>query len=250
MDYKEKYEIALERAKSLVGTKEIDKTDFEYIFPELRESEDEEKRKRVIECLKLSLKGAEDQNDAGCDRTRDIDALKWGIAYLEKQKSVPALDRGDEIILKAICEELQSAPGWVERIEGWYRLAKDAQQPAEWSDEDEKMLHIVITDINYAQKNFSYSKLVPYGKKVDWLRAFRERSKSLEPQPKQEWTGYSGIIIDKTEYPELTDAEFAILRGFARVTGCSHFPITIVKETAQDFLAHLVMISEINMQRK
>lgn len=53
------------------------------------------------------------------------------------------------------------------------------------------------------------------------------------------WTGYSGIVIDKTKHPELSDAEWAIVRGFARIAGHSHFPITVIKETAQDFLAHL-----------
>ena len=53
------------------------------------------------------------------------------------------------------------------------------------------------------------------------------------------WTGYRGIVIDKTKHPELSNAEWAIVRGFARIAGHSHFPITIIKETAQDFLAHL-----------
>ena len=56
------------------------------LHPELVESNDERIRKRLIDCLKFSLKGAEEQDAAGCSRQKDIEAYKWGIAYIEKQK--------------------------------------------------------------------------------------------------------------------------------------------------------------------
>ena len=40
-----------------------------------------------------------------------------------------------------------------------------------WSEEDEKMMDIILNDINYAQKNFSDSKLTSYDKKVEWLKS-------------------------------------------------------------------------------
>lgn len=100
-------------------------------FPELQGTEDERIRKAIIGAL----------NDTAIAAYGDT-TIGEMLAYLEKQKEqkpIPALDRGDEIILKAICEELKDAPGWVERIEGWYSLAKDAQQPAERSDGDERI---------------------------------------------------------------------------------------------------------------
>lgn len=90
MDYKQKYEEALERAKYLkentdsVGAKDISYT-FEQIFPELKESEDEKIRKELIERFKWELKGAEEQDAAGCSRQKDIAMFKQGIAWLEKQ---------------------------------------------------------------------------------------------------------------------------------------------------------------------
>lgn len=86
--YKEKYEKALERARiSRLQLLDIgeEATEIEHIFPELRESEDEKNRKRLIEYLKFSLKGAEEQDEAGCNRQKDIEAFKWGISWLEKQ---------------------------------------------------------------------------------------------------------------------------------------------------------------------
>jgi hypothetical protein len=47
-DYKEKYEHALERAKKLIALPD-DKAMLEEIFPELKESEDENIRKELIE---------------------------------------------------------------------------------------------------------------------------------------------------------------------------------------------------------
>lgn len=82
------------------GAKDSELCGWEYTIPEgmeaeivdgkvivrKKESEDERIRKRLIELLKLSLKGAEEQDAAGCSREKDIEALKWGITMLETQK--------------------------------------------------------------------------------------------------------------------------------------------------------------------
>ena len=74
MDYKEKYEAALERAKHIHEViNDVGKKDIEVIFPELAESEDERTRKMLI------------------TRLRDADELTdelrgWLLAWLEKQK--------------------------------------------------------------------------------------------------------------------------------------------------------------------
>ena len=56
----------------------------------------------------------------------------------------------------------------------WLKFLRP-QPKAEWSEEDEKMLHIIITDVNYAQKNFSDSKLTSYDKKISWLKSLSPR---------------------------------------------------------------------------
>lgn len=68
----------------------------------------------------------------------------------------------------------------------WFKSLKDrvgcevnCTTTREWSEEDEKMLYIILNDINYAQKNFSDSKLIPYDRKVDWLKSIKDR---MQPQ--------------------------------------------------------------------
>ena len=100
--YKKKYDEALERAKSF---KTLELRDVaEYIFPELKESEDERIRKELISFLQLphpQFVGERKQE-------------KW-IAWLEKQaKQTPIWNEEDEHrieLLKALCEDkfLESA---------------------------------------------------------------------------------------------------------------------------------------------
>ena len=53
MDYKKKYQNALEWAKSIYpSTFGVDREDLEHFFPELKESEDERIRKELIEFVK------------------------------------------------------------------------------------------------------------------------------------------------------------------------------------------------------
>ena len=49
--YEKKYQEALERAKDILSYKEVCKEDIEYLFPELKESEDEKIRKSLIHYL-------------------------------------------------------------------------------------------------------------------------------------------------------------------------------------------------------
>lgn len=161
----DRYEEALERAKKGLPIDEV--------FPELKESEDERIRKFLVELV--SNDKANNYNGLYKDRGVRFDDV---LSYLEKQKEqkpIPSLDRGDEIILKAICEELKDAPGWVERIEGWYSLAKDAQQPAEWSEEDEKMHQAILQDLANIHAAFPKVNIQP---EFDWLKSLKNRGNS------------------------------------------------------------------------
>lgn len=100
MNYEEKYNAALERMKSWVRGEhpecfsEAQKA-AEFIFPELKESEEERIRKKVIEVLKLNIKGAESQMQAsrGVDRCFEIYACNKVIAWLEKQGEQKPVDK-------------------------------------------------------------------------------------------------------------------------------------------------------------
>lgn len=58
---------------------------YEMLCPELKDT-DEKLRKALIQRLEQSLKAAEEQDAAGCDRTESIEAYKWGLALLHKMK--------------------------------------------------------------------------------------------------------------------------------------------------------------------
>jgi len=86
-DYKQKYDEAFGRAKALYAKGAPDSLHLEEMFPELKESEDEMVRKKVIEVLKLNIDGAESQMRAsrGINRTFEVYACNKVISLLEKQ---------------------------------------------------------------------------------------------------------------------------------------------------------------------
>ena len=78
MDYEKKYKEALERARALnegKTTGAFGETVCEYIFPELKESEDERIRKQILAFLKEFER----------DHYRNLDFSSW-ITWVEKQK--------------------------------------------------------------------------------------------------------------------------------------------------------------------
>lgn len=82
MDYKKKYEEALERARK-VHTTNVDenKKSTEYIFPDLKESEDEKIRKDILSFAENMLKN----NISKAQK----DKFKFWISWLEKQGEKP-----------------------------------------------------------------------------------------------------------------------------------------------------------------
>lgn len=79
-------------------------------------------------------------------------------------------------------------------------LEKQEQKPAEWSEEDEKMIERLITRLNwitYNTRTDGTSPNITFFDEIDWL-------KSLRPQPKQEWSEqnkkwFDAIIKDYDE---------------------------------------------------
>jgi len=80
-----------------------------------------------------------------------------------------------------------------------------------WSKEDERMLDIILNDVNYAQKNFSDSKLIPYKRKVDWFNSIKER---IQPQPQNKSLATSDLdnsLCDIQDRFSDTSYEYRIL---------------------------------------
>ena len=118
MDYKKKYNEAMERARELVAkwtgkNKDFYIKDYSYIFPELRESEDE----RIIEEIKFAVTQMPSERQDTKDRC---------LAWLEKQN--------EQRVSHLHPEDYPMTPG-------------ECIKPA-WSEEDEKMLWSIINGLN------------------------------------------------------------------------------------------------------
>ena len=102
MDYKEKYEQALDNLMKIKAENKDNKELVDFIenkYPELKESEDEKNIKDLIDELKCSLRAANCQNDAcGGGYEKRIALLEWSIAWLEKQGNQKSVDKVDSKI--------------------------------------------------------------------------------------------------------------------------------------------------------
>ena len=95
-DYKEKYEQALARAREIHRNEDGKVSDMEWLFPELKESKDEEIRNAI--CIALSLDKAKDYL-----KSWDI-TYEDAIAWLEKQKDNYIKKDIDDAYLRGIAD--------------------------------------------------------------------------------------------------------------------------------------------------
>lgn len=145
-------EEAIEVYNGLINTKI--KEAFEFFAPELRESEDERIRKALVIMMKVPRKGIFEAQGI---------TKEQALAYLEKPKE--PIDPFDTKLFQDGVKEGRR----LERED-----IKKEQKPAEWSEEDENNLELVI-DCIY---KFYPNPVMKY-KLKEWL-------KSLRPV-KQEW---------------------------------------------------------------
>lgn len=156
------YDEALERAKETLGemnkyhsTAGID--DIEYIFPELRESEDEIHRKWILEYLYDGLRKADEQFK---------DHFKSAIDWLEKQKEQKPTS----------FNEPYNPDEYEVVMEGNATSLKRKERNPTWSEEDEKMFCNLIGIME------GKMGVLPGGwkKYVDWMK---NRYKYAFPMP-------------------------------------------------------------------
>ena len=154
--YEKKYNEALKRARELVAkwtgkNKDFYIGDYSYIFPELRESEDE----RVIRTLYYLVRDHDWLNGA----TKG-EALTW----LEKQK--------ESLHISETCKE--NADSFTSE-----------QKPA-WSEEDKDMLNCCISSIEEAKENrYAYKETdgdTSYDREIAFLKSLRPSWKPSEEQ--------------------------------------------------------------------
>ena len=190
IDYKEKYEQALERAKYYHDRDNIQF--LENIFPELCESDDERIRKELISFVRGML-SCHDKPNA----ERDEKYESW-IAWLEKECEKD----------KFLEKELECIKGYredaIKRLEELEKQSKDSPVLSDssnigksvWSKEDDDNM-IMIEDrlsdyFDYIREDSTLSKNQKKSLKeeiirnVNWLKSLKDR---VQPQPKQEWCG-------------------------------------------------------------
>lgn len=179
MDYKKKYEQALERAKMYQGMIVLPaESMIETIFPELKENDDEKIRKEIIQSIQDNM----------CVIHKDE-----CIAWLEKQGHT------DSIVEKAKTEKqriiVTETDGnanidWDTRsLEDARRLLEcglqyintelekqSEQKSSKWNKEDEEMTDAIIADVKFTQKTHTRMvNQVVYEKEINWLKSLKQR---------------------------------------------------------------------------
>lgn len=214
--YEKLYNEALERAKAyhrneLAGSK---KEMMEYIFPELHESEDERIRKWLVNYFD-SIKTVWNRMGITCEQI---------LAWLEKQKEQSLRDFIDDFPYSDQKEQKPAKDGEDERIR-------------------KEIISLVLKVMGQEKDNLSDDK---YDAMLAWLEKQKEPEKDIETR----WENDTLVVdcskhkpVKKQDYSGLTDLERAIHRGFL-VAGVENVPVTIIKETAQDCLAHMPAWSE------
>ena len=147
--------------------------DFEEIFPELFEDEDERIRKELLKgfkfCKKIDVGKKKGSSWAGTNLNMDE-----VIAWLEKQKEQKHPNGC------FTCDEYKKGyeAGRLNGFTAGYNKAIKEQKPAEWSEEDEKMRNLAIEWAETMSGQFRFVDMdsTDFRKIVAWL-------KSLRPQP-------------------------------------------------------------------
>ena len=156
MDYEKEYKAALERAKQGMPIDEV--------FPDLKESDDERIRKSLVEFFR---------NFKPKDMWDEMFSFGDVLSYLEKQKEQKP---NVELIQKSWYLEgyhdgkYNNEPKWlIQTGKGGPMYEENpkygTQQPAEWSEEDEKILESIVI----------YGALDD--EQITWLKSLRPQSR-------------------------------------------------------------------------
>lgn len=186
MDYKEKYEQALENFKKIKAANKDNKelVDFiEYEYPELKESEDERIRKEITDMIYYY------HGKLPCFPTPSV-SLEDTLAWLEKQKSVESEDI-DEVSLEyadnlpsdgEVTHDNITEPYW--NFHSISKAFKDGflkHKPFEWDEEDEKMKNLIIRTLtSMGTLNLERYHHMNLDEVKEWLKSLRPRHITYE----------------------------------------------------------------------
>ena len=128
MDYKQKYEEALKKAKDMLAYKEIREEDIEYLFPELKQSEDDKIRNWIIAYL--------DNKMINSSITIEKENLKKAISWLYKQEDKNSITEETIEIVKKQAYKDGKRDG---RAEVWTKIG---QETSDWNEISEWLQRI------------------------------------------------------------------------------------------------------------
>lgn len=169
IDWKKKYEEALEKARELHGTVAVGKNFFVEIFPELRESKDEKIRSALLRGFNSMLANQPIGTFYG-EPIKDI------IAYLEKQKGQKPLPGFDDLTP----DEKMNHPLYLEGFDAGREVGRiEAEQRPGWSEEEEQWLDNAIYFLESAKRHYIDD---PYEieETIVWLKSLKNRGNFLK----------------------------------------------------------------------
>jgi hypothetical protein len=185
MDYEKKYKEALSKAKDMLSYKEVRREDMEYLFPELKESEDEKIRKELMDAVQGLWENNKLPTNLPLFATR-VD--KW-IAWLEKQgqgEQRIAWNKDDEekysrlndfIYSTSYCDSRKEFSDWLKSLKERIQ-SKQGEQRNVWSDEDDYLLdettrhleELIRIDKTHCGVDVQY-----YQRDIDWIKSIKDR---------------------------------------------------------------------------
>ena len=250
IDYKALYEEARERAKQvkLTDMKE-NVAAAEYIFPDLKEIEDERMSNIILEGFKNYSRSFSEWNDVPVERI---------IAYLERQKEPENVSAST---MAPSCWQKEHKPiefkndELVEIIkgefEGFRRLLKkkgiDYEPQRGYWEGFARLFDSSAREYVKEQKPVEIPNLRTWKKVVDIVLTEHNGigqylddpdTERIAKRLEERFSLPNSKPAEKQDYSGLTDFERAIHRGFL-CAGVENVPVTIIKETAQDCLVHL-----------
>ena len=162
------YDIALKKIKMLLGSgSSCSREELEYVFPQLKESEDEKIRKELLQFVDLNTLSIDERHD------------KW-IAWIEKQgKNNMGISEATKQELK---DNLNKALA-KETPESWNEFL--GEQKSAWSEEDERLRDSCIRHIedeleSINNDKYGHSEIISDLKescreRIDWLEKLKGR---------------------------------------------------------------------------
>ena len=189
MNYEKKYKEALEKARQFSERplQEDSSGIVEYIFPELKESEDEKIRKALLESFEYQIKESHPDKEWVCGvKLKDI------ISWLEKQGGCEHIKKewttSDAATLKELIDFLENGTAKLQhdltRYANWLKIQftpieKKSEQKSTWSEEDEEMFKSIMATCELAEQERDSSPARHLLEmQLNWLKSLKNRIKN------------------------------------------------------------------------